>query len=172
MPLVERPRLLAPWLRRGLEAGLVGGVLASATVMAFHFSRPAPRIVLPEGIDGALIMLPAVLSLAVLVVGYPTFLAATRADALLGVAAAFLVAVDILLAVSIFMDERIIFHPINRWLPLGFVGAIWALPVAAIGLVIGQTTSPLGFGRSAAFRSAATSMVLTIIAVLAAAKFS
>jgi len=64
-------------------------------------AEPAePRLALPQGIDGSLILVPALLALGVLAVGLPIFLAATRTEAVLGAVAGFLVAADLLMAVS------------------------------------------------------------------------
>ena len=46
-----RRRLLPSWLRRGLEAGVIGALLALGTLVAFQLSRPAPRLTLPNGLD-------------------------------------------------------------------------------------------------------------------------
>jgi hypothetical protein len=158
---------LAPWIRRGLEAGLVGALLSGATLVAFRFSRPDPRVALPHGLDGAMILVPALLALGVLTVSYPTFLAATRSDAVLGGVAAFLVAADLLMAVSLVAGASIWVNLLSRPLPLGTVAAALAVPAGAAGLLFGQLTTPLGFGRSAGVRSAAVAggacMVLAVL---------
>jgi hypothetical protein len=162
-------RILPPWLRRGVEAGVVGAFISIATPVAFQASRPAPRLTLPNGLDGALILTPAVVALGVLVVAYPTFLAATRSDAVLGAIAAFFVAADALLIVSFVAREAVMIHPLGRNLPLGVVAVALALPVAAAGLLVGQLTAPFGFGRSAGFRSALGGAALGLILVVAVA---
>ncbi len=168
---VERPRILAPWIRRGIEAGILAALLSLGSIVGYHFSQTV-RVALPQGIDGALILLPAVLALAAFAVVYPTFLAATRADAVLGAIAAFLVAADLLMAVSLVVGDQVVIHSIHRSVPLGLLAAGWALPVAAIALAFGQLSTPLGFGRSAGLRSATAAIVISIIAVLAAARFT
>ncbi len=145
---------LAPWLRRGVEAGFVGALLSGGTLVAFRYSRPDPRVALPHGLDGAMILVPALLALGVFAVSYPIFLAATRGDAILGGVAAFLVAADLLMAVSLLSGASIWVAAFSRNLPLGTVAAGLAVPAGAVGLLVGQLTTPLGFGRSAGVRSA------------------
>lgn len=149
---------------------MIGAALSVATLVAFQLSRPAPRLALPNGLDGALILTPAVVALGILVVIYPTFLAATREDAVLGAVAAFLVAADALMLISLAARDEVIVHPLARSLPLGVVVAGLAVPVALVALVIGQITAPLGFGRSAGLRSvlggAALALVLVVLAGL------
>jgi hypothetical protein len=145
---------LAPWIRRGLEAGFVGALLSGGTLVAFRYSRPDPRIALPQGLDGAMILIPALLALGVFAVSYPTFLAATRGDAVLGGVAAFLVAADLLMAVSLAAGSSIWVAVLSRSMPLGIVAAALAVPAGAVGLLAGQLTTPHGFGRSAGVRSA------------------
>ena len=164
-----RRRLIPPWLRRGFEAGVIGALLSVDTLVAFQLSRPAPRLVLPNGLDSALILTPAVVALGIFVVSYPTFLAATREDAILGVVAAFLVAADAFMLISFVARDEVLIHPLGRSLPLGVVAAAVAVPVALAGLLIGQLTAPFGFGRSAGLRSAIGGAVLGLILVVVAA---
>jgi hypothetical protein len=159
---------LSPWLRRGIEAGVVGAVLAVGTLAALQLSRPEPRLVIPNGVDGALIFAPAVMALGVFVVAYPTFLAATREEAILGAFAAFLIAADALMLISFALGDQVIVRALSRSLPLGVVGAALAAPVALVGLLVGQFTAPFGFGRSAGLRSALAGAGLGLIVVLAA----
>ncbi len=149
----------------------MGGLLSFGSVVGYHFSQ-TERVAVPKGIDGALILLPAVLALAAFSIAYPIFLAATRTDAILGAIAAFLVSADLLMAVSLIVGDDTVIHSVERSVPLGVVAAAWALPVAAIALVFGQISTPLGFGRAAGLRSAAAGVVIGVIAVLAAAKFT
>ena len=162
-------RLVTPWLRRGIEAGVVGGLLAVGTLAAFQLSRPAPRLALPNGLDSALIFTPAVVALAIFAVSYPTFLAATREDAVLGVVAAFLVAADAFMLISLLARDEVLIHPLGRSLPLGVVATGVALPAAVAGLLIGQLTAPLGFGRSTGLRSALGGAAVGLVAVVVAA---
>jgi hypothetical protein len=162
-------RLIPPWLRRGFEAGVVGALLAAGTLVAFQLSRPAPRLSLPNGLDSALILTPAVVALAIFAVSYPTFLAATREDAVLGVVAAFLIAADAFMLISLLARDEVLIHPLGRSLPLGVVATAVAVPAALAGLVIGQLTAPLGFGRSAGLRSALGGAAVGLIAVVVAA---
>jgi hypothetical protein len=162
-------RLIPPWLRRGFEAGVVGALLAAGTLVAFQLSRPAPRLALPNGLDSALILTPAVVALAIFAVSYPTFLAATREDAVLGVVAAFLIAADAFMMISLLARDEVLIHPLGRSLPLGVVATGVAVPAAIAGLLIGQLTAPLGFGRSAGLRSALGGAAVGLIAVVVAA---
>jgi hypothetical protein len=82
------------------------------------------------------------------------FLAATRGDAVLGSVAAFLVAADLLMVVSMVAGSSIWVSPLSRSLPIGTVAAGLAVPAGLVGLLVGQLTTPLGFGRSAGIRSA------------------
>ena len=162
-------RLIPPWLRRGFEAGVVGALLAAGTLVAFQLSRPAPRLALPNGLDSALILTPAVVALAIFAVSYPTFLAANREDAVLGVVAAFLIAADAFMLISLLARDEVLIHPLGRSLPLGVVATGGAVPAAIAGLLIGQLTAPLGFGRSAGLRSALGGAAVGLIAVVVAA---
>jgi hypothetical protein len=162
-------RLIPPWLRRGVEAGVVGALLAAGTLVAFQLSRPAPRLALPNGLDSALILTPAVVALAIFAVSYPTFLAATREDAVLGVVAAFLIAADAFMLISLLSRDEVLIHPLGRSLPLGVLATGVAVPAAIAGLLIGQLTAPLGFGRSAGLRSALGGAAVGLIAVVVAA---
>ncbi len=164
-----RRRLLTRWLRCGLQAGVIAGLLACGTVLAFHLGRPAPRLTLPNGIDGALILVPAVVALSIFAISVPVFLAATRGEAILGAVAAFLIAADLLMGFSVLLGESIFVHPLSRSLPLGTVAAAVALPVGLVGLLAGQLTSRLGFGRSAGLRSATGAAPLAILVAVVAA---
>ncbi|MGZ6268595.1 MAG: hypothetical protein ACXWNR_08565 [Candidatus Limnocylindrales bacterium] len=168
---MDSRRLIPPWLWHGFEAGIVGALLAGGTLVAFQYSRPAPRLVVPNGLDGSLILLPATLALGVFAVSYPTFMAATRGDAILGSLAAFLVAADALMLISLVARDSVMVHPIAHSIPLGVVSAMLALPVAIVALLAGQLRSPLGFGRSAGIRSAVggaiTGLVLVVLAAIA-----
>ena len=150
-------------MRRGFEAGVIGALLAIGTLVAFQLSRPAPRLFLPNGLDSAMILLPAIVALGVFVVSYPTFLAATREDAILGIVAAFLIAADVFMVVSFVARDDVLVHPLARSLPLGVVAAAVGVPVAVVGLAVGQLTAPLGFGRSAGVRSALGGAVAGLI---------
>jgi hypothetical protein len=118
-----RPRPLPRWIRRGIEAGVLGAGLSAGTLLAFQLSRPAPRLALPNGIDGSLILTPAVVALGVFVVSYPTFLAATRDDAILGAVAAFLIAADAFMLVSLVAPDYVLIHPLGHKYPLEVVAA-------------------------------------------------
>jgi hypothetical protein len=169
MQSMKSRRLIPIWLRRGFEAGVIGALLSIGTLVAFQLSRPAPRLYLPNGLDSALILAPAVVALGIFVVAYPTFLAATRGDAILGVAAAFLVAADAFMLISFVARDAVLIHPLGRSLPLGVVAAAAAVPVALVATLVGQLSTPLGFGRSAGLRSALGGAAVGLIAVVVAA---
>ncbi len=166
---MPRRRFLPPWLRVGVQAGVVGALLSLGTLVAFQLGRPAPRLTLPHGFDTSLILSPAVVALGILVVAYPTFLAATREDAIMGVIAAFLVAADAFMLASFLVGQEVYVHPLARSLPLGVVASAAAFPAALAGLLIGQLSAPLGFGRSTGLRSAVGSAIVGLAAVVAVA---
>lgn len=150
---MELRRLIPAWLRRGFAAGAVGGLLSGATLLAFHLSRPEPRVALPQGIDGALILVPALLALGVLAVSLPIVLAATRSEAVFGALVGFMVAADLLMAVSFVSSQQIAVHVLSRSLPLGVVAAVLAIPAAVAGIAVGSLASEHGFGHSAGLRA-------------------
>jgi hypothetical protein len=162
-------RILPPWMRRGFEAGVIGAMLAVGTLVAFQLSRPEPRLQLPHGLDSSLILTPAVVALGIFVVSYPTFLAATREDAVLGVFAAFLIAADMFMLVSLVARDDVLVHSLGRNLPLGVIAAAISVPVALGGLLVGQLAAPLGFGRSTGLRSALGGAALGLVAVVVVA---
>jgi hypothetical protein len=96
-------------------------------------------------------------------------MAATRSDAVLGAVAAFLVAADALMLISLWARDSVMVHPLGRSVPLGVVAAGLALPVAITALLAGPVASPLGFGKSAGLRSAIGGAVLGLVVVLAGA---
>jgi hypothetical protein len=147
----------------------VGAVLAIGTLAAMHLSRPEPRTIVPNGIDGALIFMPAVVSLGIFVVCYPIFLAATREDPILGAVRAFLIGADALAAISFVAGGMVYVHPLSHSYPLGIVAAALAVPSALAGLAFGQLSTPLGFGRSAGLRAALAGAAVGTLVVLAAA---
>jgi hypothetical protein len=102
-------------------------------------------------------------------VSYPTFLAATREDAVLGVVAAFLIAADAFMLISLLARDEVLIHPLGRSLPLGVLATGVAVPAAVAGLLIGQFTAPLGFGRSAGLRSAVGGAAVGLVVVVIAA---
>jgi hypothetical protein len=159
---VERRRIIPRWLGRGLQAGLLCAVLSGGTLLAFQLSRPAPRLALPQGIDGCLILVPAILALGVLAVGMPVFTAATRSEATLGAVASFLLAADLLMAVSLVARQSIKVHVLVDSLPLGVVAALLAVLPAAAAIVAGPLTSPLGFGHSAGLRAVLAGAIVAI----------
>lgn len=163
---MDRRRLLPPWLRRGIEAGAIGALLSGGTLIAYQLSRPEPRVALPQGIDGSLILVPALLALGVLAIGLPVFLAGTRTEAILGAVVGFLVAADLLMAVSFVTRQLIAVHILSRSMPLGLVAAVLAIPVAAVGIIVGPLASEHGFGRSAGLRAVLAAAVVALAVAL------
>ena len=165
---VMRRRLFPLWLRRGLEAGALAALLACGTLLAFELGRPAPRLALPSGVDGSLIVISALLALGVLAVGVPVVVAATRSEAVLGAIAGFLVGADLLMLVSLIFPQSVAVGSLGVSLPLGLLAAILAIPVALAGIVFGPLLEPLGFGRSAGLRTLFASCVAATAVALAA----
>jgi hypothetical protein len=163
---VERRRIIPRWIGRGFQAGALGAVLSGGTLLAFQVSRPDPRLALPQGIDGSLILVPAILALGILATSLPIFAAATRAEAILGSVTGFLVAADLLMAFSYMVRQSVRVYVVVHSLPLGVVAAALAIPVAAIGIAVGTMASEHGFGHSAGLRAV---VAASIVAVLAAA---
>ena len=144
-------------------------MLAVGTLVAFQLSRPAPRLALPTGLDTSLILTPAMDALGILAVSYPTFLAATRREAILGIVTALFVAADAFLLVSLVARDEVLVHPLGRSIALGLIAIALAVPVAIAATLIGQLSSPLGFGRSAGLRSAVGGAALGLVVVVVAA---
>jgi hypothetical protein len=164
------PRLrLTPWLRRGVEAAVVAAVVAIASLAGERLSAGAGPLVLPDGFVGGLLLAPAVLALGVLTCAYPIAMAATRADAVLGAAAAFLVAADITI---VFAADRIILGAGDEQLSGGLLVALLAMGPAVMGLLGGQLLTPLGFGRRAGAVAAILAAIVAggVLAILAIAR--
>jgi len=144
-------RLLAPWLRRAIEAAVVASVVAITTLLGDQLTGPG-RPALMTGPAGALRLAPGVLALGVVTVAYPVAMAATRSDALLGAISGFLLASDL----TILFTGAL------------FVVALASLP-ALVGLLASQVATPLGFGRRAGAGAAVTGalIALVILAVVA-----
>jgi hypothetical protein len=161
---------LPPWLRRSLEAALIGGGVAVISLLGTGLGQggPAgPPVVLPTGPAGALVLAPALLAIGVVATTYPVAMAATRSDALLGAIAGFLLAADacVVLAAGPVSLPR-------SGVALGtglLVGLLGALP-AMVGVVGGQLAAPLGFGRRAGGWTALVAVIvgLVILAGIAA----
>src|SRR6476659_140351 len=113
---MQAVRALPPWLRRGLEAGIIAALVAIVTLLGAASSGAAGRIVLPSGPAGSLLLAPAVLSLGVITVGYPVAYAATRADAIFGTIAAFLISAD---AVALIVTTQVDMANLGRSMALG-----------------------------------------------------
>jgi hypothetical protein len=149
---------LTPWLRRGLEAAVVAGLVAIASLNGVRLSAGG-AYALPDGLVGGLLLAPAVLALGVLTCAYPIAMAATRADAVLGAAAAFLIAADLTI---VFASDRIILGSTEEQLAGGLLVALLALGPAAMGLLGGQLLTPLGFGRRAGAVAAILSAIVAV----------
>ncbi len=158
---------LAPWLRRGLEAGLFSAVLALATVLAWRWDAVSEGLrALPPGLQGTFLMALPVLSIGVFAVAYPIGFVATRQDAILGAIAGFLVAADVVALVTVVAGLRVAILD-GMILPVGLLAAILALLPAIAGLVASQALSPVGFGRRASgWAAIAAAIVATPILLL------
>lgn len=160
---------LAPWLRRGLEAGLFSAVLALATVLAWRWDAAGEGLrTLPMGLQGTFLLALPVLSVGVFAVAYPIGLVATRQDAILGGIAGFLVAADVVAILSVAAGLRVAILD-GFVLPVGLLAALLALAPAGAGLVVSQLFSPVGFGRRAggwaAIAAAAVATPILVIGV-------
>jgi hypothetical protein len=161
------PRRLFPsWLRRGFQAGILAALLSCGTLFAFELSRPAPRLALPRGLDGSLILVPALLALGVLAICLPVFLAATRSEAVLGALAGFMVGADLLMAISLVFRQEVAVRALDVSWPLGVVAAVLACPIAGVGIVLGPLIGAHGFGHSAGIRAALTAVVVAVVVAL------
>jgi hypothetical protein len=160
---------LTPWLRRGVEAAVVAAVVAVASLAGERLSAGGGQMALPDGLIGGLLLAPAVLALGVLTSAYPVAMAGTRADAVLGAAAAFLIAADITI---VFAADRIILGSGDEQLSGGLLVALLAFGPAVMGLLAGQLLTPLGFGRRAGAVAAILAAVVAagVLAILAVAR--
>jgi hypothetical protein len=163
-----RRRLFPRWLRRGLQAGALAAPLSCGTLLAFELSRPAPRVALPHGVDGSLILIPALLALGVLAAGVPIVLAATRSEAVLGAVAGYMVGADLLMLVSLVFRQSVAVDSLGVSWPLGVLAAVLAGPVALAGIVLGALLETHGFGWSAGLRALVASCVAATAVALAA----
>lgn len=150
---------LTPWLRRALEAAIVAGLVAIATLTGNRLSAGGGTYALPDGPLGGLVLAPAVLALGVLPCAYPIALAAERADAILGAVAGFLVAADLTI---VFAGDRIILGSAEQQLSGGLLIALLALGPAVMGLLGAELLTPLGFGRRAGAVAAILSGLVAI----------
>jgi hypothetical protein len=142
-------RLRPPaWLRRAIEAAVIGGGVATVSLLGLGLGvGPAggPGMALPAG-AGILLLAPATVAIAVIPISYPVAMAATRADAVLGALAAFLLAAD----ASLILAPAPVFLPrTGMEAGAGLLTAVIAVLPALLGLIGGQLATPLGFGRRA-----------------------
>ncbi len=158
-------RLVPPWLRRGLEAGAIAALVAIVTLLGAASAGAAGRVALPQGPAGSLLLAPAVLAMGVITSGYPVAYAATRIDALLGTAAAFLIAAN---GVALVVTTQVDMAGIQRSATLGVIGGVLALGPVLVGLGAAQVMTPLGFGRRAgAICTTASAAFAVVILALA-----
>jgi len=160
---------LTPWLRRAVEAAVVAGLVAIATLIGDRLSAGGVAYTLPDGPLGGLLLAPAVLAVGVLTCAYPIAMAATRADAVLGAVAAFLIAADLTI---VFAGDRIILGATEQQLAGGLLVALLALGPAVMGLLGGQLLTPLGFGRRAGAVAAILSAIVAfgVLGIVAVAR--
>jgi hypothetical protein len=164
---MQAVRDLPPWLRRGLEAGIIAALVGIVTLLGAANSGAAGRIVLPAGPAGSLLLAPAVLSLGVITVGYPVAYAATRADAILGTITAFLIAA---LALALVVTTQVDMANYGRPMALGVLAGVLAVGPMLLGFAAGQVLTPLGFGRRAGAVSTATAGVLSFVVLVLASR--
>ena len=157
--------VLPPWLRRGLEAGVIAGFVSIVTLFGATTSSAAGHVVLPSGPMGSLLLAPGVLATGVITAGYPVAYAATRLDAIFGAVAAFLIAA---LAAALLIQTQADMATFGRSMSLGVLVGVLALGPAIVGLGAGQALTRLGFGRRAgAFATVGAGSSALIVLVLA-----
>lgn len=154
------PRLRLPqWLRRALEAALIGAGIAIVSLAGDFLPSDVP-LVLPTGLAGLFVFAPAVLALAVVCPAYPVAMAATRGDAVLGATAAFLIAADV---ATIVTGRPVALSALGIQMPAGLFATMLAVGPAIVGLAAAQIASPLGFGRRAGGWAAGASAVASLV---------
>lgn len=158
------PRPLLPsWLRRALEASIGAALLAVVTLAGDRMGTGGAPWPLPAGLPGALLLAPAVLALGVLPAAYPMAMAATRADALLGAVAGWLLAVDFTLLLT---GGHVLLSALDQVVPTGvLVGGLSLLSLVA-GVVASQLAIPLGFGRRAGGVAAVAAAIGALVALV------
>jgi hypothetical protein len=160
------PRPLLPiWLRRGLEAAIVAAIVAIASLAGDRLGSGPGPYTLPDGLAGALLLAPAVFAIGVVPAAYPIAMAPTRADALMGAAAGWLLAVDFTLLLS---GGQISLEQANLILPTGALVGLMALLALVAGVVASQLAVPFGFGRRAGAVAALGSAIGAFVAVVLA----
>ena len=165
---MPRP-VMPPWLRRGLEAAVGAALVAIASFLGGRLDAGGAAFPLPAGPAGALLLAPAVFAIGVVTATYPVAMSATRGDAVLGVIAAWLVAVDLTI---LFTGGHIGLDRADIVLPTGVLVGLLALPSVAAGLAGSQVGASLGFGRRAGAMAAVTSAIgalLSLVLVTSAA---
>jgi hypothetical protein len=159
---MPRP-LVPPWLRRGLEAAVVGAIVAIASFAGDRMGTSAGPVSQPAGPTGAVLLAPAVLAIGVITTTYPVAMAATRSDAILGVLAAWLVAVDLTI---VFVGGHLVLDSAGFQLPAGVVVGLVALAPLGAALIASQVGASLGFGRRAGALAAVASAVGAVVALM------
>jgi hypothetical protein len=158
-------RSLPPWLRRGLEAGIIAALVALVTLFGATTSSAAGRILLPAGLAGSLLLAPAVLAIGVITIGYPIAYAATRGDAILGSLLAFLLAAN---AAALLVSTQVDMDSLDRSMALGVLVGVLAVGPAIVGFGASQVLTRLGFGRRAgAFATVSSGAFAVVVLVLA-----
>ena len=157
---------LPSWLRRGLEAGITAALVAIVTLLGSTGGGAGP-FVLPQGPTGSLLLAPAVLVLGVITVGYPVAFAATRADAILGTIAAFLVSAD---AVALIVQTQVLMQGFGRQMAVGVLVGVLAVGPVLVGLAASQLSTRLGFGRRAGGASTITAGAVALLVLILASR--
>jgi hypothetical protein len=161
MPVMVRRGSIPTWLRRGLEGGLLAGIVAAATLLGSGLGPDAQPRAMAPGPAGTIVLAAPVLSLAVLAISYPLVMAATRFDAVLGAVAAFLIAADLV----VLAGGRLLLGNREQAIGTGLFVVLLALGPAVVGLAAGELLSPVGFGRRAGSWSAVTAAAVSVVAL-------
>ena len=159
---MPRP-LVPPWLRRGLQAALVAAIVAITSFLGDRLGAGGAPFPLPAGPGGALLLAPAVVAIGVVTSAYPVAMAATRGDAILGVIAGWLVAVDLTI---VFTGGHVALERAGIVLPTGVLVGLLALPSVGAGLGGSQVGASLGFGRRAGAVAAVASAIGAVLGLV------
>ena len=155
--------LFPPWLRRALEVAIGAAVVAIVTLAGDRLGQGTTPYPLPAGPAGALLLAPPVMVLGVLPIAYPIAMAATRADAVMGAIAGWLLAVDLTI---LFSGGHVALERVAVTLPTGALVGLLALGPAIVGIVGSQLGTALGFGRRAGAIAAVGSAIAALFALV------
>ena len=142
---------------------MVAAIVAIASFAGDRFGTSAGPVSLPAGPAGAFLLGPAVFAIGVVTTTYPVAMAATRGDAILGVLAAWLVAVDLTI---LFVGGHLVLDGAGVQLPAGVLVGLVALAPLGAGVIGSQVGASLGFGRRAGALAAIASAVGALVALM------